>query len=157
MQEAIESIKKGVRGVIGSFVIEGGKVLASDMPELLNEEIGKVSFNVSFLIEQVTQSRGLEKLQITAEDGSMIIVSDGKTILCCVASKEANLGLLTLLAKKALSIIAAEIKEKGLPKPEVQKPVAAEAAPKEVKKEAKKEDKKKEIDLDKLIGSGGWA
>lgn len=147
MQEALEGIKKGVRGVTGSFVVDGGKVIAHNMPELLKEEIEKVSFNITFLIEQVTQSRGLDKLQITAEEGSMIIVSDGKTILRCIASKEANLGLLTLLAKKALLTIAAEIK-KGSLKPEVPKAAPTEAAPKEAKKE---------IDLDKPIGSGGWA
>lgn len=149
IQDILAEIKNGVRGVTGSFVIDSQKSLVGmDMPELLSEEIKKISFNISFLIEQVGEKRGLERMQITAENGNMLIVSDKDFTVCCVTSKEANLGLAYLLAKKTLGLL------KGVKLEEIR--TKTEAARKEEEKKKKEEEERKRTEniLERLRGFG---
>lgn len=105
--EVLEGIKRGARGVVGSFALaRGGKLLASDMPELLLEEVQKLCYNISFLVDQIVEHRKLEKIQITAETGHIFIASNGEVSVGCMASREANLGLVDILVKKALVVIS---------------------------------------------------
>lgn len=105
--EVLEGIKRGARGVVGSFALaRGGKLLASDMPELLLEEVQKLCYNISFLVDQIVEHRKLEKIQIAAETGHIFIASNGEISVGCMASKEANLGLVDILVKKALVMIS---------------------------------------------------
>ncbi len=105
--EVLEGIKRGARGVVGSFALaRGGKLLASDMPELLLEEVQKLCYNISFLVDQIVENRKLEKIQIAAETGHIFIASNGEISVGCMASKEANLGLVDILVKKALVMIS---------------------------------------------------
>ena len=105
--EVLEGIKRGARGVVGSFALaRGGKLLASDMPELLLEEVQKLCYNISFLVDQIVEHRKLEKIQIAAETGHIFIASNGEVSVGCLASKEANLGLVDILVKKALVMIS---------------------------------------------------
>ncbi|MEK6977687.1 MAG: hypothetical protein AABX40_04710 [Candidatus Hydrothermarchaeota archaeon] len=105
--EVLEGIKRGARGVVGSFALaRGGKLLASDMPELLREEVQKLCYNISFLVDQIVENRKLEKIQIAAETGHIFIASNGEVSVGCMASKEANLGLVDILVKKALVMIS---------------------------------------------------
>jgi len=113
MKNILENIKKGGRGVVGSFLIENnrGNVIISDMPELLNEEIKRVSLTLSLLSCRVRRPKSIEKIQILAEEGNIIAACNNKYILACITSRDANVGFIHILLRRSLEALSLETGE----------------------------------------------
>ena len=113
MKEILENIKKGGKGVVGSFLIEndGGNIIISDMPELLTEEIKRVSLNLSLLNCRIRGSKSVEKIQILAEEGNIIAACDNRYILACITSRDANVGFIHILLRRSLKALSSRTGE----------------------------------------------
>lgn len=110
MRGILEDIKRGSKGVVGSFIIEkrNGNPIISDLPELLIEEIKKVSFNLS-LLSSWRKLKSIDKIQISAEEGNIVARCDENYILACITSNDVNIGFLHILLRKSLNVFKSRL------------------------------------------------
>lgn len=106
-------LKKSGKGLVGSFVIGGGgQLVASDMPDLFQTALDKVSLSIHFLVGEVQKEWGVEKIQVDTEGGSVFVTVENNIKLVSLASNDINMGFFYILAKRAATLLKGEMEEK---------------------------------------------
>lgn len=138
--EIINSVKKSVKGVIGSAIIDDrGGIIAMDMPPIMKSEVEKIAFNVSFFVDTISSTRDVSRVNINATNGNVVIVSGEDASMMCITDREANVGLVQMIAKKALSMYSSE---KAAPATAAREKAAAAPLPSPLAPESEEKQKR---------------
>ncbi|MGC1120542.1 MAG: hypothetical protein WBA22_05560 [Candidatus Methanofastidiosia archaeon] len=93
-----EKLKETAGGVIGSFIMENGKMKETDLEGDLQFEIQ----NIYYLIEAVTGKRDFRVLLICGEKKMFFVYIYQRYIVGALLNQAANVPLLTLMIRKIL-------------------------------------------------------
>jgi predicted regulator of Ras-like GTPase activity (Roadblock/LC7/MglB family) len=104
MDETLEELKKIMKGVIGSFVIdEKGEVAGQDLPKIMADKSGKTSKLIHYVTSVMKASRPLDRIIIDSENVKIVTILFDRRIFVVFADKDINLPLLKLVANVTVS------------------------------------------------------
>jgi len=106
MKEILSELKGSMKGIIGAFVVgEDGDIIAQDVPELMNEAVGKVSKTLHHVTNVIKSTKSVDKLTVDSDNAKLISIPVDGRILVVITEKGINQPLFKLMSNMALSKI----------------------------------------------------
>jgi hypothetical protein len=103
MIEGLEELKKIMSDILGSFIIENGEIVVQDMPEVLSENLDKLSKSIYFFTHAMKSTRPFERIIIDSRYLTSIVIPVNSRILVMLAEKTIYLPLFKLVSKSFVS------------------------------------------------------